>query len=213
MKKGVFCDQILRSPALSRGNYSKSEFRFERRDVASYIDSGLGFFIKANFWENQSIGERGAIDAGFLQVFESVPVLKNVARNVYYSNLPAVVLGTDGLGVYQVSPMQDESATFIPLMPATAGLYSGMPSEHLFGEAGVRQEGKKVIYKNISNLSCGEVHAVLMKLICSTEPLSMDDELPIPIDHIKGVQEVVLQFMTTGMQKPDTQQDQNPTTA
>ena len=209
MQKGLFCDEVLRT--LSGGNYSVSDFKFERRDVAIHINGGIGAVIKANFFENYNLGDKGAIDPGFLSTFEDVPVRLSTSRNLYYSDLPTLPISLErGLGIYEVAPMQDESSSFIPLGAGSAGLYKNLPSENLFGQIGYRQQGKRIWYKNIGATHCVCETGVLIVMVADTLPLAMEDELPMPSDYYLQVQEAVIMAMAKGLVKQDTVIDANP---
>lgn len=202
MIKGLFCDEVLR--VLTSGAYSVSEFGFERRDVAIHLDGGIGAVLKANFFENYTLGDRGTVDAGFMTPFESVPIQLHSVRKAYYSKLPSIPMALEGgLGVYEIFPMEDPSAAFIPMRAGNAGLFKGLAAEHLFGEPGFKQEGMNVWYKNINTAGI-QYTAVMMNLICSTINLSMDDDLPLPMDYFNQVRDSVINLMLGVPQKTDS---------
>jgi len=208
MVKGEFLDEVLR--LLTGGNYSVSEFKFTRNDVAMHLNGAIGMLVKNNFWENYKLGDKGAIDAGFFQTFE-VPVLYSESRKQYYSTLPVMPLALErGLGICEITPLQSQRDAFVPLIIGDAGLYKGLDSENLFGEIGFRQEGKKVWYQGINDVQ-DDITMVLMNIVGSTLDIAMDDELPLPSDYYIQAQQIVIQEMTRGLIKQDTQQDSNPT--
>lgn len=209
MRKGTFCDSVLR--LLSSGSYNKSEFLFQRRDVAEYLNDAIGKVIEANFFSEYNLGLKGNIDAGFLTTFPNVAVSFDQTRQLYYSDLPALPIALpSGLGVFEISPMQDQRSAFVPLLPGQAGLFKGLEAENLFGEVGARQEGRKIWYKNI-NLTGENITAVLMNIACDTETLSMDDQLPLPPNYRTQVREQVLNFMGFGLAgQPDSNINKQP---
>lgn len=208
IQKGLFIDEILR--ILSGGSYSVSEFKFTRNDVAIHLNAAIGRIVKENFWENYNNGDRGAVDPGFFQTFEST-VLYSDSRKLYYTDLPVLPLALErGLGICEVSPLNSQRDAFIPLSIGDAGLYKGLDSENLFGEIGYRQEGKKIWYQGI-NLEGYEITSVLINIVGDTTGLKMEDELPLPSDYYDQAQQMVLQRMSSGLIKQDTQLDSNPT--
>lgn len=208
MLKGAFCDEVLR--ILTGGNYSVSEFKFTRNDVAMHINGAIGALVKANFWDNYKMGDKGAVDAGFFQTFE-VPILYSESRKQFYSDLPVMPLALErGLGICEITPLQSQRDAFVPLMIGDAGLYKGLDSENLFGEIGFRQEGKKVWYQGINEVE-DNMTMVLMNIVGSTLNLDMSEELPLPSDYYIQAQQIVMQEMLRGLVKQDTQQDSNPT--
>lgn len=208
MLKGAFCDEVLR--ILTGGNYSVSEFKFTRNDVAMHLNGAIGALVKANFWDNYKMGDKGAVDAGFFQTFE-VPVLYSESRKQFYSDLPVMPLALErGLGICEITPIQSQRDAFVPLMIGDAGLYKGLDSENLFGEIGFRQEGKKVWYQGINEVE-DDMTMVLMNIVGSTLNLDMSEELPLPSDYYIQAQQIVIQEMLRGLVKQDTQQDSNPT--
>ena len=132
----------------------------------------------------------------FTTTFEDVPVLFSEARNLYYSELPTLPITLErGLGIVQVSPMKDEASAFIPLAMASSGLYSGLPSENLFGLPGYRQQGRRIYYKNVVQGNPATIDGVLIVMVSDTLPLSMDDELPMPSDYFVQVRDAVIKNM------------------
>lgn len=209
MQKGYFCDEVLRS--LTSGNYNVSEFKFERRDVAAHINGGIAAFVKANFFENYNLGDKGWIDAGFTTTYESVPVIYSSDRDLYYSELPTLPISLErGLGIVQVSPMKNESDAFIPLGMATSGLYKGLAAENLFGLPAFRQQGKRIYYKNVVQGHPATIDGVLIVMIADTLAFSMEDELPMPADYFIQVRDIVIKNMVGSLSIPqDTTIDSN----
>lgn len=212
MKKGYFCDEVLRS--LTGGNYAVSEFKFERRDVAAHINAGIAYVVKANFFENYKLGDKGWIDTGFTTTYEDVPVLYSNSQALYYSDLPTIPISLEhGLGIVEVAPMKDERSAFIPLAMGTAGLYKNLPSENLYNEVGYRQQGKRIYYKNLLSGNCAVDFGVLIIMVASTLDLSMDDELPFPEDYYTQVRDSVIAAMVPASAvKQDAVVDSNPST-
>lgn len=211
MTKGIFCDEVLR--LLSSGAYSVSDFKFERRDVAVHINGGIAYVVKANFFENYNLGSPGWIDPGFLTTYEGVSVTFNSERNLWYSDLTTLPISLErGLGIQQVSPMQDEASAFIPLGAASAGLYKNLPSEYLFGKVGYRQQGSRIYYKNLAQGHCACETGVLIVMVADTLGLTMESELPLPSDYFLQVQEYVLNVMVKGLTKQDSVIDANSST-
>jgi hypothetical protein len=208
MKIGEFLDSCLR--LLSSFEYSKSESLFERRDVKNILNDAIGAVVEANFFKEYGIGELGVVDAGFIQTFE-VPVLFSTTRNKYYSILPNLPIALpSGLGLFEVTPIEDQSAAFIPLQQGSAGLYKGLESENLFGEAGYRQEGIRIWYQG--GKFKGQISPmVLMNIICDTSNLTLDDNLPVPSNYIGQLRSTVIGIMTQGLQIPaDTSNNATP---
>lgn len=210
---GVFCDSVLR--LLSSFQYSKSELNFERRDIFNLLNDGIGNVVTANFWSEYNMGDMGAVDAGFIQTFDNnglgVPVQHSLLRDAYYTDLPALPIALpSGLGLFEVVPPKDMSAAYIPLSQGSAGLFKGLESERLFGEAGYRQEGKRIWYVN-GDFQNQKNPVVIINMICDTSNLTLDDELPIPPNYVGAVRDAIIQIMTRGLQIPaDTSSDSAP---
>ncbi len=200
MKIGEFADSCLR--LLSSFEYSKSELLFERRDIFNLLNDGIGTVVEANFFKEYSIQEFGNIDAGFVQTFEDVPVLFSTSRQKYYSILPSLPIALpSGLGCFEITPMEDQSAAFIPMSVGSAGLYKGMESEFLFGENGYRQEGIRIWFQG-GKFKEQKTPKVLMNILCDTSKLTLDDELPIPANYVGQVRTAILGIIMQGLQIP-----------
>mgnify|MGYP003606629193 CR=1 FL=1 len=209
MKKGVICDEVLRK--LSRFNYSKSDMNFERRDVAFHINGGIAAAVIAHFNGMYNLGEKGVVDPGFLTTYEDVPVLFDAKRQLHYSNLPGLPIAMENnLGVYEISPMQDQYNTFFIQRAASAGLYSGLYASNMDGNTMARQEGKKVFYTNIKKGQC-EIEPVLMLLVVDTFDLDMSDEIPMPANYQDFVVDATFQKMAQSLGiKTDVKTDGTP---
>lgn len=204
MIKGYFCDSVLR--LLSNFQYSKSEFLMERRDVESYIDEAIGQAVKAEFWNNYNAGDRGDIDGGWLTPF-TVSVQKDNVKNLYYSILPITLVALErDLGMYQISPIGNDSEAFIIERTGTAALFKGLESSNGFGEIIARRIGNKVYYYGMSEMNKSD--EVDMLLVGSTLEIPMGDELRIPTDSIATVRQYVVNILSTGIGKNDTATDQ-----
>lgn len=210
MKLGIFCDETLR--LLSNFEYAKSELNFERRDVRANLSEAIGMALTANFWDNQkSEWNRGNFDAGFLTTFESVPVVFSTSRKKWYCVLPSIPVALEGgLGLYEITPMEDQSTAFVPMKAGSAGLFKGLAAENLFGEPGFRQEGIRAWFANY-NFASIKNPAVLINMVADVSELSLDAELMVPSNYLAQVRGYVIQLLTQGIQSPvDSAIDQTP---
>lgn len=213
MKVGEFCDSLLRR--LSSYAYTKSEVRYQRRDILPYLNDGIGTAVEADFFKEYNLGNFGNVDAGFIQTFDNngagIPVLYSTTRNAYYVDLPNLPIALpSGLGLFEIFPSQDPSSAYVPLQPGSAGLYKGLESENLFGEAGYRQEGRKAWFVN-GDFKSQHNPTVIINMLCDTSTLSMDDELPIPPNYIGLIREATFKSMVEGLQIPvDTTLNSTP---
>ncbi len=199
MIKGAVCDEVLRM--LSRYAYSKSELNFERRDVEFHINSALAEVVVMHFNGMYSLGEKGVVDAGFLSTYE-LDVKKDENRNAWYSDLPALPIAMENnLGLYEVSPIQDQSSTFFIQRPGATGLYSGLYAANMDGSALARQEGKKIFYTNV-NTTSEDVKSVLVLMVADTYGLSMADDLPMPANYQGIVVESIFSKMASSLGMP-----------
>lgn len=214
MKKGFFCDEVLRS--LTGGSYSVSDFKFERRDVAAHLDGAIAAVVKANFFENYKLGDRGLVDSGFTTTYEDVEVKYSDSRAIYYSDLPTLPIALErGLGVAMVAPMQDEGSALIPLSLASSSMHKGLPSDNMFNIAAYRLQGKRIYYRNLmpKGSTAPSEYRMLIIMISSTLGLSMDAEIPMPADYYPQVHQAAISAMVGPSQiKQDSVMDSNSST-
>lgn len=204
--KSILAEKILRK--IYGGDYPNSA-PVKKQDVYLAIESARNSLIQKLL--NQSQDD---ISSEFESVFESVPVLKNINRERFYSVLPAQLISlvikgnsSNGIGVRQISGMADEYDVFIPLNSNDSGVFYGLEAGGLGGKIGYWIEGNNVIYENLPYYF--ENKTVLIKMISSIYSLGEDDFVPIPAGEELNLEDLVFQRMTGMKETPNKKNADN----
>lgn len=176
---GILYEQIQRryhgGDVPSEGGIAWEDIRLMVSDISSYL-------TRMSLYENMQLEGIRTVDSMFIAVFEDVAVQYNEARDKYYTELPARPVNLPGgMGVFQVSPMQDERMSFIPLLSGAAALMLGSDWLRLEGWVGFVMEGRRIYYHNFEKHK-RNVKTVLVKMVGSLEDYDDDMELPISPD-------------------------------
>lgn len=165
------------------------------------VKQAFSQLVKLSFFENKKEGD-SYISGGFIYTFENVDVSKDLNKDLFYSDLPSstIVLPQE-LGVYQISPMQDQGSFFVPLRNGDYALMQGLDVSRLEGRYGYFIEGKKVYY----TFSPSEkIDYVLMKLVVAIDNIGDDELIVIPNDmQLQLVQQAVQIYATEVQAKKD----------
>lgn len=158
------------------------------------------------------------IPSEFVTTYENVMVLKDAARERFYSTLPAQLISvsikgkfSNTIGLRQISGMKDEYDVFIPMNSGDAGVFSGLEASGLGGKVGYWLEGSKVVYENMPYYF--ENKGVLIKMVSSVYSLGDDDYFPLPAGLENDFEDIVYARMTGMQQTPQKKvTDGNPNT-
>src|SRR3990167_2180718 len=169
------------------------------------VKQAFSQLVKMSFYENKKEGE-SYVSGGFIYTFEDVDVTKDINKNLFYSTLPSstIVLPQE-IGVYQISPMQDQGSFFVTLRNGDYALMQGLEVSRLEGRYGYFIEGKRVYY----TFSPSEkIDYVLMKLVVAIDNIGDDEMIVIPNDmQLQLVQQAAQLYMTEVSAKKDVISD------
>ena len=172
--KKILAEKILRRVF---GGDIPSTKPFDERDVYLEAESCRNYLIEKylNLYGEDIQGE-------FITTYEAVPVLKNEARNRYYSVMPAQLVSARSTrnisGIRQVSGVQEEYDVFIPLKSGDLSVFNGLEASGLGCQIGYWIESDKLYYENMPALFDGKT--VMVKMISSIYSLDEDEYIPIP---------------------------------
>jgi hypothetical protein len=143
------------------------------------------------FWENKRLGETD-IDAAFIRAYDNIDVLWDAAKEMYYSNLPAQVVGiANDMGVYQILFQLNQKNNFTRVPNGFSSLTAGLDVATMSGKKTFFKEGDKTFYPNLKKKD--GVTQVLMKLIPSASSLTEDDYSYMPSELEYDVIQMVVQ--------------------
>jgi hypothetical protein len=169
-KIGVLAEQVLN---IINGGHKTADIQFTYNQMVIAVGQSRDFLLRSLFWENKRLGE-GDIDGAFIKDYDEVSIQLDSKKNMYYSDLPAQVMGlANDLGVYQILWQENQESSFVRIPNGTLSLMRGLEVSTMAGRQTFFKEGDKVYYPKLrkKNMPC----SVLMKLIPSSASLSEDD--------------------------------------
>ena len=194
-KIGVLAEECIR--ILSGGHQTAdSQFTFPQMIIA--VGQARDSRIRTYFWENKKLGEAD-IDASFVKSYDDIPVSLDTAKNMYYSELPAQVVGiANDLGVYQILWQLDQTSNFVRVPNGFVALTKGLEVANMQGKNTWFREGTRVYYPVMKKKQ--GIKSVLMKLIPSASSLTEDDYSYMPSELEQDVIEMVVKLYATQQQ-------------
>ena len=177
------------------------------QELILFVRQALSQFVKINYFENRKEGET-YIDGGFIYTFDNVSVSKDINKNMYYSEIPSstIVLPYE-MGVYQISPMQNQGDFYIPLRNGFQSLMSGLEVGQLEGRFGYFIEGRRVYY---TFKPVDAPQSVMMKLVIALDAITGDDAIFMPKDmELAIVQEAIKMYSLEKQIPVDNVNDNN----
>lgn len=199
----ILSEQVLR--IVLSGN-TNSDKELKKEDVRLYVTQALYSIIRRRFYEYKSEGEE-YIDGSYIYAFEDVEVKKSDSLNLYYSDLPASTIDLpNGVGIYSVGYMQDQSSNFIQVPNTFNSLFKGLRSSALSGNIGYYKEGKKIFYTNMPNK---ETCKVLIKIVAPLGDLGKCNSFDLPMDMQEEVIARAVQLYVGARQLPDDNENNN----
>lgn len=169
-KIGVLAEQTLN---IIHGGHLTSDIQFTYPQAVLAVGQARDMLLRNLFWENKRLGE-GDIDGAFIKDYDEVTIQLDTKKNMYYSDLPAQVVGlANDMGVYQILSQENQEASYVRIPNGTLSLTRGLEVSTMSGRQTFFKEGDRVYYPKLRkrNLPC----SVLMKLIPSSASLSEDD--------------------------------------
>lgn len=189
--KNILAEQIQRR---INGGDRNDDSEFDDREIILYIEQALAVLIKESFIKMLRVDET-PVGAQYISSFMNVEVVESPCLKLSYSILPRsyIDLHSDR-GIHQISLMEDQLNTFVPVRNGSVSLFSKSPASGLEGRTGYYPEGARVYYTK--NLVKDGIVKVLMKLIVpSPSDLGNDDPYPIGTDMELPVIVKVLELM------------------
>jgi hypothetical protein len=202
--KFSLAEQCLR--ILSGGDVSKDS-EIQIREVMLAVSQARDFLVRQELWQLLALGEVD-ISGEYITSFEDVAVKKDVNKNLFYSDIPAEYINLPrDTGVYQISLMQDQFNSFVPVSASFLSMYRGLAAQNLNGRKGYFVEKGKVYYTGLE--SSDNVEKVLIKLVVASSEIDEDDVFPIPADKELEVIRMAVQMYSMEKQIPNDQLNDN----
>lgn len=185
--KKYIAEQILRK--LYGGNIPANNGVKEQElypAISQYANSFAATSIK-----NEKNG--GMIDTGYLTSYDNngagIAVLQDTGRKMPYIVIPAPYLTMDGnIGLYHISPMQDQSDKYIATSPSFMANYSALPSYNLGYNV---YWAETVGTERRAYLPFSQASTVLVKLVLDNYSVGERDEFYMPTNIVAQVIETI----------------------
>ena len=171
----VIAEQALR---IINGGTETPDTEVLQEELIIYVDQAFGKFMKMSYFENKADGQ-SHVNGGFLYPFTE-DVKFDTLRKKYYAKISSAYVSLpSGVGIYSVSPIEDEFNTFVPLNTMFLSQSRGLDVSCLEGRKGYYEEGTRIY---LTNLPVDyEASSILIKLVGGIQG-EIDPDVNIPID-------------------------------
>ena len=160
------------------GGSPSADTEVRAEELAIYVDQAFGQLIQNAYYENMSEGSR-YVPGTFIYSFVE-PVQYDTIRKRYTVSLSSsYVQLPHGIGVYQVSAVEDETSTFKPLNSNFLAMASGLAVGDLEGNRGYMLEAGKLVLVNLK--ADDKFENILIKLAGGIQG-DVDPTVDIPLD-------------------------------
>lgn len=175
------------------GGTPTPETEVRKEELVIYVDQAFTRYIKQSFYENRQEGSR-YINGSFIYSFAE-DVQYDTIRKRYYANIPSTYVNLPlGIGLYQVSPIEDEYNSMIPVNPNFMAMTSGLAVGNLENNKGYFVENTRMIFVNID--STDKLKTVLVKLVGGIQAEESMDNIDISADAQADLVEMVVRLYT-----------------
>jgi len=169
--KKRLAEQVMR---IVSGGHLKPDRTIDIREVMLYIDQLRDKAAKLAAYEAQKMGNH-SMDQSWLSFQENITVQAAGANGLEYIDLPVKILALPGgLGLYQVSPVDDMTDAFKIIFAGQQGLLAGTQALAHTGNTYCWAVGDTVYL--INN---GEV-AVSALVVASSDSIAESADYPVP---------------------------------
>jgi hypothetical protein len=139
------------------------------------------------------------VDHDYLSFYESVSVSTDATKGLSYITLPASVISLPlGLGIYQITPIDDMEDAYIITRPGAPGLYSGTPALERTSNTYCWPVGDRVYFKNLG----GAVSDVTVLMAATSKDIAESADFPVPPDEENLLLKNLLATFGVEMQAP-----------
>ena len=183
-----------------QGGDVNSDVQVTKEELETYVDQCFGKYIVASYYENRNADGENNVNGTFIYSFvENVKYDKQRCKHYApisssYVNLP------NGMGLYSVSPVQDEFNTFVPLRTDFLALTRGTLVANLEGNKGYYIENTRIYLHNLDTAAIPE--KLLIKLVGGIQSDSQEDNIDLPLNMQEEIINLVVQMYYTMRQTP-----------
>lgn len=180
-----------------------TEVRLE--ELVVYVDQAFGQFVKIAYFENKEDGQ-GYVDGSFIYTFY-IDVKKDPKRKRFFAKIPSTYVNLpSGVGIYSVSPVEDEFNDYVALNPNFMALSRGLPIGDIENRKGYFVENTRMFLYNIKSDDCPS--ELIVKLVGGIQG---DDELDVdlPLNMQTELVNLTVQLYTQQQANPKDELNDN----
>lgn len=157
------------------GGMQIDKLKYDEREMYQYISMGVSAIINAE----AKNGKPGA-DGSWIKGYPDVPVKWDDSRKTCYFDLPCPIINVDGdLGLYMVSPMQDETTQHVIGKKGSFAVFNNLEAAYLGPNVfECYVEGDRVIFPTMPESYVD--NPLLVTLIPDPTGLADNDPINVP---------------------------------
>ena len=183
-----------------QGGDVNSDVQVTKEELEVFVDQAFGKFIYNNFYENKNTEGESSVNGTFIYSFVE-PVKCDTERNRYYTPINSTYVNLpNGMGIYSVSPIQDEFNTFVPLRTDFLTLTRGTMVAQLEGNKGYTIENTRIYLHNLDKAALPE--KLLIKLVGGIQNAKQEDSVDISLNFQDDIVKLVVQMYMVMRQTP-----------
>lgn len=162
-------------------NKRSSDSNITIPEITLKVNQGLATLTKREYYLSGQNDGVNSIDGSLIYTFKNIDVEQDTYTLEYYITLPATVTSLPyGIGISQLSPMNNVKYAYRPVANSHNSLYDGLLSKNLESSIGYYQENDKLVLVNVD--STNNPAKCLVKMILPLDGIDDDAPLNIPMD-------------------------------
>jgi len=198
--KKQIAEQALR---IISGGTPTVDSEVDIREIMLLLDQVRDQRVRIDALQGRKIGDYN-ISSDYLSYYEDVDINTDTAKKARYITLPAAVIDLpDEMGVYSISPMQNQEINFIRVPSMAMPLYRGKQSFNTEATTYYWLIGNRVYFKNTDPT----LEKVLVAMVASSKDIAESADFPVPPDVEAELIELVIQIFSVMHQAPHDEKE------
>lgn len=145
------------------------------------VGQGIATLTKREYYLSGQNDGVNMVDGSLIYSFRNIDVEQDTYTLEYYITIPATVMSLPyGLGISQLSPMNNVKYAYRPVHNSHNSLYDGLLSKNLESSIGYYQENDRLVLVNVD--STNNPAKCLVKMVAPLDGIDDDAPLNIPMD-------------------------------
>jgi hypothetical protein len=191
--KKQIAEQAMR---ILSGGHLKPDRTLDIRELMLHLDQLRDKAVQDYIYNSVNRGDYH-VDDSFLSFYESLSVETPGANGLAYVDLPAEPIALpNGMGIYQVSPVDDMEQVFIVCSPGQMAIYASSDALEQDGKTFCWAVDQKLYLKNNSE------SAVTILMVASSKDIAETATYPVPPDMEKSLLQELVQMFGVMQQLP-----------